>query len=109
MKKTQLQTFACPLARYRGVHDSGSQEFNAHLQSFAHRVSLLAGLHTGGKLSTHETYQQLLTLWEALQPYCSLIADGDRPAPRSTPHHSAFNTLLDNSPNGIRPPALDAD
>jgi hypothetical protein len=102
--KIQLQKFACPIAPYRGVHDLGSQEFNAHLQSFAHRASLLACLHTGGKLSTHETYQQLLTLWEALQPYCSLIADGDRPA-----YPLACNAPLDDSPNGTFPYTLDAD
>lgn len=78
MKKTQLQKFACPVARYHGVKDPFSLEFNAHLQSFAHQVSLLACLHTGGKLSTQETYQQLLTLWDELQPYLSLIADGEQ-------------------------------
>jgi hypothetical protein len=102
--KTQLQKFACPIARYRGVNHPGSQEFNAHLQSFAHRVSLLAALHTGGNLPTYETYQQLLTLWEALQPYCSLIADGDRPA-----YPLACNAPLDDSPNGTFPYTLDAD
>ncbi|MBF2083001.1 hypothetical protein [Thermoleptolyngbya sp. C42_A2020_037] len=78
MKKTQLQQFAGPIARYRGVKDPFSVEFNAHLQSFAHRVSLLACLHTGGKLSTQESYQQLLTLWDELQPYLSLVADDNQ-------------------------------
>jgi hypothetical protein len=75
LMKMEIQQFACPIAPYRGVENLGDREFNAHLQFFAHRVSLLAGLHTGGKLPTDETYRQLLALWEELQPYCSLIAE----------------------------------
>lgn len=49
--------------------------FNAQFQNFAHRVSILCALHTGGKISTSQTYQHMLTLYEQLQPYLSLIAD----------------------------------
>jgi hypothetical protein len=76
--RTSCPKFACPIARYRGIKDPFSQEFNRHLQSFAHQVSLLACLHTGGKLPSQEAYQQLLTLWDELQPYLSLIADGEQ-------------------------------
>jgi hypothetical protein len=109
--KTQLQQFACPIARYRGDKNQFSQEFNIHLQSFAYRVSLLAGMHTGGKLPTHETYQQLLTLWDELQPYLSLIADSNHIPSSPISRHSAFNALMtiDNLANSAFPPALDAD
>jgi hypothetical protein len=70
-----IQQFAYPIARYRGENDSSSQEFNAQFQNFAHRVSILCALHTGGKISTSQTYQHMLTLYEQLQPYLSLIAD----------------------------------
>lgn len=91
MKKTQLQQFAGPIARYRGVKDPFSVEFNVHLQSFAHRVSLLACLHTGGKLQTQDLYPQLLTLWDELQPYLSLVADGDQ---SSVQEQDALDTRL---------------
>lgn len=106
--KTQFQKFASPIARYWGVKDPFSVEFNAHLQSFAHQVSLLACLHTGGKLSTQEIYQQLLTLWEELQPYLSLIADGDQ---NLMPDHTALDARLplDDSVGDRLSSALDAD
>lgn len=93
--KPQFQKFACPIARYRGIKDPLSQEFNSHLQTFAHQVSLLVGLHTGGKLSNQEVYPQLLTLWDELQPYLSLIADSE------IPHHAALDARLarENSVN----------
>ncbi|MBF2063155.1 MAG: hypothetical protein IGS39_01780 [Calothrix sp. C42_A2020_038] len=106
-----IQAFTCPTARYRGVKDQISQEFNVLLQSFAHRVSILSGLHTGGKLPTHDTYRQLLTLWEELQPYLSLIADGDHADPNPMLHHSTLNALLtmDYLPNSALPSTLDAN
>ncbi|MCS6960013.1 MAG: hypothetical protein RMK91_08170 [Pseudanabaenaceae cyanobacterium SKYGB_i_bin29] len=64
-----IKKFICPIAPYWGVKDPFNCEFNIHLQVFAQRVSLLAGLHTGGKLSTAEVTQQLLAMWGELQPY----------------------------------------
>jgi hypothetical protein len=100
--KAQIQNFACPIARYWGADAPGDREFNAHLQFFAHRVSLLAGLHTGGKLPTDETYRQLLALWEGLQPYCSLICKDDA-------YSSVCYAPAEDSPNGTFPLAPDAD
>ncbi|MCS6815623.1 MAG: hypothetical protein NZ772_18880 [Cyanobacteria bacterium] len=89
--KPQFQKFACPIARYRGIKDPLSQEFNSHLQVFAHRLSLLVGLHTGGKLSNQQIYPQLLTLWDELQPYLSLVAD-DTQTPK--PNQTTMDALL---------------
>ncbi|MEN9208284.1 MAG: hypothetical protein Q6L50_03275 [Gloeomargarita sp. GMQP_bins_120] len=71
----QLQQFLYPVARYRGAMDGYSAEFNRHLQLFAQRVTFLASLHTGGKLSTDETYRQLLSCWNELRPYLSLVVE----------------------------------
>ena len=36
------------------------------LQEFAQRVSFIANLETGGKLSPEESYQQIQALWKQL-------------------------------------------
>jgi hypothetical protein len=41
--------------------------FNANLQEFAQRVSLISGLQTNGKLSPEESYQQIHRLWKQLK------------------------------------------
>jgi hypothetical protein len=40
---------------------------HANLQEFSHRVSLLCGLETNGKLSPEETYQEIKSLWKQLK------------------------------------------
>ncbi|WP_180966020.1 DUF7219 family protein [Fischerella thermalis] len=71
----ELQDFICPVAPYRGEAISSHQEFNAHLQIFCCRASLICSLQTSGKLSPAEALQKLMQLWEELQPYTSLIED----------------------------------
>jgi hypothetical protein len=41
--------------------------FNANLQDFSHRVSIICGLETGGKISPQEAYTQLFDLWQELE------------------------------------------
>ena len=100
-----IQQFVCPIARYRGKEDAASQEFNVQFQNFAHRVSILCALHTGGKIPTSETYQQFLTLWEQMQPYLSLIADSNN---SSWGLRNGF-AALDDSDGGEFPNELDFD
>lgn len=40
--------------------------FDASLQEFAQRVSYIAGLESGGKLSAEESYQAIQDLWKEL-------------------------------------------
>ncbi len=58
--------FLYPLSRYYGQFTPEQLIFNANLQEFAQRISLLCGLETGGKLSPEETYQQIKVLWQNL-------------------------------------------
>ena len=58
--------FLYPLSRYYGEFTPEQLIFNANLQEFAQRISLLCGLETGGKLSPEETYQQIKVLWQDL-------------------------------------------
>ena len=62
----QSRNFLSPLSRYYGKFSPEQLAFNANLQEFAQRVSLLCGLETGGKLSPDETYQQIKVLWQDL-------------------------------------------
>jgi len=41
--------------------------FDANLQEFAQRVSLICSLEAGGKLSQSEAYQKIRTLWKELK------------------------------------------
>jgi hypothetical protein len=41
--------------------------FNSNLQEFAHRVSLICGLETGGRLPPGEAYEQIKALWKELK------------------------------------------
>lgn len=83
----------------RGRKDTFSLEFNTHLQLFANQVSLLTCLHTGGKISTQENYQELLKFWDELQPYISLVAESEQ---KHIPEHTTLynrqpiNDILDD-------------
>jgi hypothetical protein len=60
------RNFLYPLSRFYGQFTPEQLAFNANLQEFAQRVSLLCGLETGGKLSPDETYHQIKILWQEL-------------------------------------------
>jgi hypothetical protein len=55
------------LSRYRGEVKPENLVFNANLQEFAQRVSLISGLESNGKLSPGEAYEQIESLWSQLQ------------------------------------------
>jgi TRAP-type uncharacterized transport system substrate-binding protein len=59
--------FICPRNSYYGDFTPENLAFNANLQEFATRVSFIAGLHTGGKMSTPDAYHQVKTLWHELK------------------------------------------
>ena len=62
-----LQAFLYPLARYYGEVKPHNLVFNANLQEFAQRISLIANLATNGKLSLEDSYAQAEALWQQLQ------------------------------------------
>jgi hypothetical protein len=59
--------FLAPTGRYRGEFTPERLAFNANLQEFASRVSLLCGLETGGKIPPEEAYGQIKDLWKNLK------------------------------------------
>ncbi len=61
------EQFLYPTGRYRGEFTPEHLAFNANLQEFAQRVSLICGLETAGKIPTVQAYQQIKDLWKQLK------------------------------------------
>jgi hypothetical protein len=59
--------FLAPYSRYRGEFSPQKLAFNSNLQEFAHRVSLICGLETGGKISSAQAYKDIKHLWKDLK------------------------------------------
>jgi hypothetical protein len=62
-KDNAKDNFFYPIGRYRGEFTPEHLAFNANLQEFAQRVSLICGLETGGKITSKEAYHQIKDLW----------------------------------------------
>ncbi len=65
--KEQLNEFLTPRSRYHGEFTPQNLAFNANLQEFAQRVSLICGLETGGKVSSADAYDDIKKLWKDLK------------------------------------------
>jgi hypothetical protein len=59
--------FLFPKSRYYGKFSPENLLFNANLQEFSHRVSIICALETGGKISTQEAFLQVAELWHQLE------------------------------------------
>ena len=60
-------SFLFPRSNYYGEFSPQQLTFNANLQEFAHRISYISGLQTGGKLSPDEAYSQIKALYKQLK------------------------------------------
>lgn len=56
-----------PQSRYYGTFTPNNLMFNANLQEFSHRVSIICALETGGKISAQEAHTQIAELWQQLE------------------------------------------
>ncbi len=61
------EAFIYARSTYRGEFTPQRLIFNANLQEFAHRVGIICGLETGGKITTEEAYREIKKLWKALK------------------------------------------
>jgi hypothetical protein len=59
-------SFLSPIAQYHGEFTPQNLAFNANLQEFANRVSIICALETNGKLTPQAAYAQIQQLWTAL-------------------------------------------
>ena len=66
-KMTIKNDFLYPRSSYHGDFTPENLLFNANLQEFTQRASLICGLETSGKISPEEAYDQLKKLWKKLK------------------------------------------
>ncbi|ELS31139.1 hypothetical protein Pse7429DRAFT_3741 [Pseudanabaena biceps PCC 7429] len=55
---SNITKYLFPRSRYYGKFTPENLIFNANLQEFSHRVSIISSLETGGKISSREAYLQ---------------------------------------------------
>jgi hypothetical protein len=76
MSNIDKDRFLNPMPSYRGEFSPENLAFNANLQEFTNRVSIICALETGGKISPSEAYKQIKDLWTELdQSKKNLLAD----------------------------------
>jgi polyhydroxyalkanoate synthesis regulator phasin len=72
------ESFVYPLGSYHGKFSPANVTFNANLQEFAQKVSLICGLETNGKISTQEAYKQIKELWHQLKRSKQELLDNNK-------------------------------
>ena len=63
MSNSDKDRFLNPISNFRGEFSPQNLAFNANLQEFTNRISIICALETGGKISSNEAYQQIKELW----------------------------------------------
>ncbi|MCA6504619.1 MAG: hypothetical protein ACK6CP_18650 [Pseudanabaena sp.] len=63
MSNPDKDRFFNPISNFRGEFSPQNLAFNANLQEFTNRISIICALETGGKISSNEAYQQIKELW----------------------------------------------
>jgi hypothetical protein len=66
MSDIEKERFMNPISRYRGEFSPENIAFDANLQEFTNRISIICALETGGKISPTDAYQQIKHLWAEL-------------------------------------------
>lgn len=76
MSNPNKDRFFNPISTYKGEFSPENLAFDANLQEFTNRISIICALETGGKISPLEAYQQIKELWEKLdQSRKNLLGD----------------------------------
>ncbi|MBW4600531.1 MAG: hypothetical protein KME29_13275 [Calothrix sp. FI2-JRJ7] len=71
--------FLYPRSRYYGQVKPENLVFNANLQEFSQRVSIICNLQVSGKIPPEEAYQQTKTLWKQLKRSKKQLRLGENP------------------------------
>ncbi|MCX5963053.1 MAG: hypothetical protein NT070_07860 [Cyanobacteria bacterium] len=61
------ENFLAPRTPFRGEFSPEHLAFDANLQEFAQRISILCNLETAGKIPPDEAYQRIKQLWNELR------------------------------------------
>jgi hypothetical protein len=73
------EQFLYPIGRYRGEFTPENLAFNANLQEFAQRVSVICALETGGKITSEDAYEQIKQLWYNLKRSKNTLLNEPKP------------------------------
>ncbi len=76
---TNKDKFFYPTGRYYGEFTPEYLAFNANLQEFTQRVSIICGLEAGGKISPQDAYEEIRALWHQLKASKQNLLDQQRP------------------------------
>jgi hypothetical protein len=77
MPNLDKDSFLNPISNFRGEFTPQNLAFDANLQEFTNRISIICALETGGKISPNEAYQQIKELWNKLDKSKEhLLGDG---------------------------------
>ncbi len=66
MSTPDKDKFLNPTSKFRGEFTPQNLAFDANLQEFTNRISIICALETGGKISPNDAYQQIKGLWKQL-------------------------------------------
>ena len=64
---SDLDSFLNPQPGFEGEFTPGKIVFNANLQEFSNKVSILCALETGGKITPEQAYKEIKALWKTLK------------------------------------------
>jgi hypothetical protein len=73
------EDFIYPRSRYHGQVKPENLVFNANLQEFAQRISIICNLETGGKVPPEQAYKQIKDLWKKLKHSKKELGIGENP------------------------------
>jgi hypothetical protein len=73
------EQFFNPQSSFRGDFTPENLAFNANLQEFANRISIICNLETGGRIPADEAYQQIKQLWKQLKQSKEELLDAPKP------------------------------
>lgn len=76
---TNRSNFLYPRGYYYGKFTPNNLVFNANLQEFAQRVSLVCALETGGRMSPEDAYQEVKRLYKQLKKSRKELEIGTEP------------------------------
>ena len=65
--KYNKEKFLYPQGNYQGEFTPEKLMFNANLQEFAQKVSVICGLEANNKISSLEAYHKIKDLWKELK------------------------------------------
>lgn len=88
-REINKEKFFYPTGRYYGEFTPEYLAFNANLQEFTQRVSIVCALEAGGKIKPEAAYEEIKQLWQQLKQSKQSLLDQPRPPQVDLPDSEA--------------------